>query len=105
MEIEIVPMKKKLVCNTEEYNSMAEMLEEIKNTNPADKSSWGPKAWRALHAICDYIPCGVCSEHCHEMIDFEHDYVNAFKGKELYQPDKTKEYLKGLNSMIGKKMR
>jgi hypothetical protein len=72
---------------------MNEKLEEIANTRPEDKSKWGPMAWKALHTVCEAIPCKSCSDHCHRMVDFEHDLVNAHLGKPIHDMENVQRYL------------
>lgn len=95
MQVQIVRTKE-----PDEYELMADYLQTIKDTNPGDKAKWGPMAWKALHNVCSYIPCETCRDHCHDMLDAEHDVVNAFKGKDLYQPENTKAYFNAANKYI-----
>lgn len=104
MEVEILEKPQVIKCNNVEYSGMGQLLEEIKTAKPTERTYWGPRAWKALDTICEYIPCQTCSDHCHDMIRFEHDVVNAFKDKSLYQPKETKKYLYSVNQLLGKKM-
>lgn len=85
----------------QEYEQkLIQTLDEIRKTDPKDKKAWGHKAWESLDAICTFIPCDTCSEHCHKMIHFEHDVVNKHLGKPLNDPEHYYSYI----GMIAKQM-
>jgi len=71
-----------------------DQAKRILECDPGDRHCWGPRAWELLELACEYIPCDLCREHCHRMLSFEHDVVNARRGKPLYNAKNTLEYLR-----------
>jgi len=82
------------------YLLLDDQAKKILACDPSDKSCWGPKAWELLSLACEYIPCDLCREHCHEMLTFEHDVVNLTKGKPLYNPELSTKYLRWVNDLF-----